>query len=207
MMRALIPLVVACAPKSPPASPVPAEVLPEEGSVCESERGVPISEIQAPMYRVYTPQELRDGFPVGARFRFHQSPMDAPSPRPAVVEEWLVVESDATGLTVHRTVQPDGPQPSAEPEIWTQTWEEWGGRWTFPVAEVTVEESSCPTIHGESVAGVQIRQSMPSAGLDRVFEYCFATEAAMPPITQAVYDHGTLSGTTEMSAHCCSVTD
>jgi hypothetical protein len=201
MTRALLLMLVACAPKSPtPALPVPAEILPEEGSICESERGVALSELEAPTYRVYSLEELRRGFPAEAQFRFVHSPMDLPTPRPAFVEEWAVESVDTDGLTVLVKTGPSVASLAvATPEQRTMTWDEWGGQWTFPAAEIEIKEASCTDAEGQSIPGLQIRQSKSTVSLERVFEYCFATAGAMPPVSLKIQDFGELKGSSTLS--------
>jgi hypothetical protein len=175
-------------------------MLPEEGSICESERGIAVSDLEAPTYQVYSLEELRLGFPAEAQFRFVHSPMDVPTPRPAFVEEWVVASVDANGLTVHVKTGPSAASLAvADPELWTMTWDEWGEQWTFPAAEIEIKQASCTDAEGQSIPGLQIRQPESTAGLERVFEYCFATDAAMPPISLNIHDFGKLNGSSTLS--------
>ena len=170
--------------------------LPPEGSVCESSLEIDREEVELPVYRVYTHDQLKQGFTVGTQYTFEHSPMDLPTPRPATGEIWIVLQTDDAGIQVQIEQHGDIPKPG-DSITWQGSWEEWGERWTFDVSRVQVGSGSCK-LGKEKLEGVRVTEQVQIGALSRELVYCFSADGAMPPIQVETFDDGKRSGSGEL---------
>ena len=170
--------------------------LPPEGSVCESSLELDRDAIELPVYRVYTVDQLRKSFSQGAQFKMDHSPMDAPTPRPASKEVWMVLHSHEGGLSIQMEQGGDGPMPGSS-TVWEGSWDDWLERWTFDVNQIQVSDATC-MLDGKPVEGVQIKEQVTDSLLAREWVHCFAKERALPPVSTQIFDHGKKSGMSEL---------
>ena len=201
-------LVLGCGPKQESTLPVEPvshttalassnpSVLPEEGSVCEFERGTPIEEVEFPVYTVYTVEQLQEGFSAGTTYVFvYESDQDWMGIYSR--ETWTVMSTTDEELEIRIVLSNDSVGPEGQGALvrnWFGSWQEFAAYWSFDSNRSQVRQTQCEW-EDTTVSGLEIRHHEPMTLIGLAdqetrhnLSLCFAENRAMPPILQEFQD-------------------
>jgi hypothetical protein len=165
---AVSPAVSPDAPSAGSEVPTPA-VGPEAGSTSGSLAST--EEAIAP--RPFTPEQLRDGMPVGETFRYRKEVQG----EAAIEERWVVVAADEVGCTLEtRSTDPATGEPVEGQG--TSTWAELVDHAAFPAAATTRVEGTV-TVPAGTFEAITYTVQEPDG---TVSVYDFAKAHPGPPI-------------------------
>ena len=171
-------------------------VLPEEGSVCEFERGTPIEEVEFPVYTVYSVEQLQEGFSEGTTYVFAY---ESDQERMGIYsrETWTVLSTTDEELEIRIVLSNDSVGPDGQGSLvrnWFGSWHEFAARWSFDSNRSQVRQTQCEW-GDAAVSGLEIRHQEPMTLIGLAYpetehntSLCFSENRALPPILQEFQD-------------------